>query len=497
MCARFYKAQSAAFLPPSYSLSHTRRSSRPLPNMSLHYLPEELLYAVLQMVDSPRDLIAAATASSRCWAAYSRAPSLLLTSVLKNAIHPVAMPHALAALHAPRGKPDARQADMLEAFVNRYHADAGSFTFPTDLLGLQSLCRLYNLTSFFIHDYASRAMQVLLSNTAQEEKSLSLSQAELARFQRAFFRHNVYCLAFPAEWDRDARFSAESQFTRFLSLLVPWEVEEMSCVHMYYISIVDKVFGDVDDQLVAAVLSAPGAVAHTTVSGSPNGSGPSLNDVAADSVMASDGPGMVGFEDLEQTDLMAFSKDTRYQALETYSFIASMDPLHIYKLVNGQTGILRSVCVPMREFLPQAIEEADMNNVADTMILEPHYEDSPVSAGPGYYSFKRCKQDHYLGINHALEYSALREREFVFWGHERISCPKVARSLGEAKDMDTITLLQQYDVSNRPSAEDRLEGIRLPHDQMENIVRNFGFTQDGQGDIKTGRDILRFWENIM
>ncbi len=227
--------------------------------MVLHHLPAELLSLVLQAVDCPRGPLSLIIASSPCYGAYTQSPHLILASVLKNAILPDAFQHALAILRIPVAKPP--RAEPLEAFLDEYF-QTHSFGVPTDKAALIALCRLYLRISYFVDDYSSRAMRALVTepNTEQTPNFSPLSSTERARFQRAFFRYELYSLALPADFNvrNHSLFLAHAQFTRFLARMEPMVVQEMSCVHYYFASLIGGFIDDLEDQLVEAVLTAPG-----------------------------------------------------------------------------------------------------------------------------------------------------------------------------------------------------------------------------------------------
>lgn len=468
-CYHYRRRYPRGILPP------------PIPVMSLYCLPTELLSLTLHKIDSPSDLLSLVRASAPCWVAYSRAPSLFVTSVLRNAIHPSVMYHALAALHVPVIDPV--QPEALAKFVEEYFRN-GTFAFPTDMSGLKSLCRLYNRLSFFIQDYASRAMRVSLGPRADGEESPLLSETERARFQRAFFRYEIYSLAFPLTGARygseDPFLSAQSQFASFLSRLEIWEVEEMSCVYLYFMLLVGSSVDAVEDQLVAAALAAPGArSAADSPRDAAGGDQPGYD--AATSGQDAD---MATFNALDLTNLSLFSIDAQYSADETVGFLASVGSLYIYQLTtadsDGRRDLLRRFSFPSRDFLPEALNRGNRNSSqgSHTTMPEDLYDPDPRLAGPGYYLFKRHKQNVYLPVDsNGLEHNALRERAYVFWDGERIFRPQMTRSLVEAASMTYDEAKKLYGRNHRPSVEVRLQGLRIPSVQMLRIRNEFGYPE--------------------
>ncbi|KAM4063795.1 hypothetical protein HRG_006906 [Hirsutella rhossiliensis] len=230
--------------------------------MVLSRLPSELLLAIMQALDHPRDLAALVKASPLCCRLYFAAPSLVVSCILRNAIQPDALHDALAVLHAP-WTPDpgalswARPSrEPLRACLEQYFDKAKPFAFPSEWKDLMALDRLLFRATYFVNDYSSEARMVLFSDGGADP-SAPLSPTELARFQRAFFRYELYSRLFPPDC-REANYSlepAQEQFDRFLARIEPWEAEEMSCVHCYYTSLIGKLVDDMEDGAVGNVHS--------------------------------------------------------------------------------------------------------------------------------------------------------------------------------------------------------------------------------------------------
>ena len=434
--------------------------------MPLNRLPVELLSLVLKSIDSPLDLLSLIIASSPCRAAYASAPSLFLASVLRNAIQPDAMPHALAALRVPVENP-VRPEPAVASFLAEYFGRC-SFEFPVNMPGLKSLCRLYNRVSFFINDYSSRAIRLLVTESSSETVS-PLSATERARLQRAFFRYEIYCQVFPIHdlfADPDPLVRAPAQFSRFLNFLEAWEVEEISCVHCYFMSLVGGCLDRVEDQLVEAALSSPGV---------------SIDE----EVTSSEGVDMVGFDSLELDKLRLFSRDITSHGHAAVSYIASMGSSFVYQLIHADDeklkDMIRDFDSPIRDFIPEAIDSApriDRMPPGTTVTHDAQKKENPLCANRGYSLVEHRKGNYYLPIKIALKYYALRERGFVFWDTGRICQRQAMNSLQEAVCMDKEAAHQLYDRAPRKSVEERLEGIRVPRIARDRLMDEFGHPDD-------------------
>lgn len=452
--------------------------------MFLHYLPVEVLSLVLQLVDSPRDFVSLIIASERCRAVYASAPQLFRRSVLQNAIHPIAMPHALAAIRVPVTK--SVQPETLASFVDEYFSEPSPFTFPTDTQGFDSLCRLYNRVSFLIDDYASRARRAL----GTEEIS-PLSVTERARFQRAFFRFEVYSLVYPAmkPWgfsNTPPLLAPQAQFSQFLARLEYWEVEEMSCVHFYCISRIGGFINNVEDQLVAAALSTPGVAARTSRYWMDDSDEEYTNKISTKPARYSESEpvGMVNFDCLALTDLNRFSDMNNYNADETVSYLASQGLEFMSQLIHAddirRRDMIRAYSgIGGRKFLPEAIGAARSNATHPNLPLHDNtYNDDPSRANQGYHLSIRRVHDtdehryaYRVGVQ---DYYPQRERAYVFWDIKRIAQPEVISSLRKAAAMDFDAIDILYKRSARKSVAARLKDVMIPKVEMDKLEKEFG-----------------------
>lgn len=476
--------------------------------MSLHLLPIEVLSLILQEVDCPRDLLSLVGLSGPCYRAYESAPNLILSSVLRNAIAPTVLHHALAILNVPATSGPDPQTEVLEGFIDRYFQAGSSFEFPADAAAMTVLRRLHSRISYFVDDYSSRAMQALATKPdGQQGAGWVLSSSERARFQRAFFRYELYSLVFPVDHSvlRHSLFPADLQFARFLAHMEPWEVEEMSCVHHYFTSRIEGLIGRLEDQVVEAVLSAPGVRSnpgHPTLA-EPlilDSLGPSSQPIQPrdDSEPAGrsdkseregspddddDNDSMVRFDSLDLLDLDLFSRDGSFRLPEIVSYLASLGSEFLRELLvadnDERNDIIRRNIPLRRDFLPEAVDQAPATGPRTMVPGDVANDDDPRRPSLGYYSFKRSDQDVYLEIRHeGILNAPLRERAFVFWDAMRVAQPMVRDSLREASQARTGEVNRILNRHERQSPEERLEGVKIPRAVMDTIMAEFGSTFD-------------------
>lgn len=272
----------------------------------LELLAPELLLSIQLCFDSPpdlRNLIAASPANLRTFQLF---PQLVLTTILRNAIHPVAMPSALAILQVP--PPDRGHASLyprtLEPILDRYFTCKYN-QLPQDRAGLARLERLHSRALFLAQDFATRAWRKIhtappasrpesstgpifvyqgtihrvqdfhwgtqptvlaepepplpLEAYGPIEDAPQLSSNERGRLLRAFLRFELYCKVFPGcdlrEGENELFITAQQQNDYFLWHLRDFEKEELACVYLYY----ETVFGDfvcqIEDNFVDETLS--------------------------------------------------------------------------------------------------------------------------------------------------------------------------------------------------------------------------------------------------
>lgn len=208
----------------------------------LEILSPELLLAIQLCLDTPRDLRNLIAASPANLCIFQRHSRLVLTNILSNAIHPVAMPSALAVLQVP--PPDRGRTSLhprtLKPILDNYF-NGGYDQLPEDKAGLVRLERLYSRALFLAKEFAARAWQKIRMGEPKPDpkstwyrifgcqgtgdqlrdshwgtqenshpfKSCTADQAlddpadphlssnETARLLRAFLRFELYCKLFP------------------------------------------------------------------------------------------------------------------------------------------------------------------------------------------------------------------------------------------------------------------------------------------------------------
>lgn len=440
-------------------------------------MPVELLSSILKYFDSPQDLISVIIASPACRSTFKASPTLFLTSLMLNAIEPCALPHALATLAVFPFITANTFPENVDRFIGEYIGTC-YFGFPDNVPGLTALCRLYSSASFFVNDYSVRAQQAL-GSTLPAETILPLSSFERARFQRAFFRYEIYCVIARHRNMRNGSsnpfFDSDTQLYRFLALLTVEEVEEMSCVHFYFTSKMGDFVKDLEDQFVADALAA------AADSGRPQPSATTSRGTGAKHA-----DGTVGFDDMESTNLHFYSEKGTIRINDTIKYFAALGSLTLYYVIiandHRQRNMIRRFDYSLRTFLPEALDAA----VAAEIVPNEDFEgtnrtsaqaiitETACGINSGILIFSFLGRNLYLPISPGSSLCGLREMGFVFWDSERFEVPWISRNVQEAAQMSDEVALQLYDQSNRESVEKRLAGVKVTRTQMKKLMEQYG-----------------------
>ncbi|KAL7949512.1 hypothetical protein V8C42DRAFT_311094 [Trichoderma barbatum] len=467
--------------------------------MHLHALPPELLRLVLTSFDSLHDLHSLIRASSHCFRIFQLSPELILSSILKRAIHPDALYHALAVARVESYRAtNVQDSELLWQFLDRYfQRDPTLLEFPIEMNGITSLARLYNMVSNLANDYMCRTLQALYANEEMRQDANQSSMApcarhvacqdglsvtEKARLQRAFFRYELYSRCFPVSPESPAAsiFPAEMQFNRFLQYMEPWEVEELSCLHEYFWVQVSGIFSDVEEEIVAKVLDAQPAAGSTVTTGQQEQSD---TNHRLRLYTSADGDGMCLFEFLDLHGLDLFSESERSEIPDILRYMVSLGLSFLQSLIFGSSperrDLIRRHDYGEREFLPHAIYE-DPNPSQAPKHPESVLDDDICHLNLGYLLFRPSSIEAFLSAMGIARYWPLRRLGYVFWDIGRILEPDISRKLRDARDCEPIAAKKALHKFMKKSAEFRLKGIKLPQTLMREIEDDYGqVTDDG------------------
>ena len=484
---------------------------------TFHDLAPELLVMILRALDSPRDLHALISASPTCLKIFISRRAPILASVLTSAIHSAALHHALAVLHAPPPPPSpnshhaphhppqgASPPEIITSFLDKYFS-GDTFELPADIPGLIALCRLWSLVSRFSNAYYRRATRRLEKTPVDElgpARPAPLSTTERARLERAFFRFELYSRLFSVQGRhrRKSVLSSDDQFRLFLARLKPWEVEEMSCVHNYFTSIVRGLIEDLEERIVHAVLSLPGLIRVNESAPLPAVTGPATGAVILPGLFefawppAQKGPDKdsVAFEwlDLHGLDLFEQVNHNKIPGFIHLKVSSGLD--YMARLFDGNDELRKNM---IREHTPSSLFSRDFDFLPEALRHSPRleflYTGPPYAAGDavegdpclpnaGYCVYGRqAKKSNDRIYDPIYDDDPLSEKGYVFWDAGRIDVPAVKRSLAHAKGVSRGET-NERSWSERTSVQEMLRGIRMPRGQMKQVVKEFG---DGGSDV--------------
>lgn len=474
----------------------------------LHRLPPELLRNTLFFVESLRDLHSLISASSCCLHGFLLSRNTILLSVLENDFGPIVFPEAQAIANVPNILAETRPIEVSAAFLEQYFSNMG-YSVPLRRSSIISICHLSNtidrLTEMYFLRTSARLEALDGPNPATENlRPTPLSSSERTRIRRAFFRYELYCRIFPTTNTGPPYKSlipSLAQFLLFIRRMCPWEVEELSCIHNYFASLVEGFFSDLKNQFVLAAVTCPGARALNAR--------PSSNLLMEHRGTADGSPSLqteqegnhnqekyVSFHDLDIWALSIF--DESHTCEDTFvSNLASFGLEFNLKLIDGDANqrkdMIRVAGIFQTDSLPEAL--AHSSREVQNSFQSPDSgsntgeRDGPAYPNVGYSSFGRSRDEFYHEIylsgycsryypkpwtgGSDLKYDPLREMGYVFWDEERIIVPQVQRNLRKARYVSRGVL-----PDRRPrigeSVMERLKNVKIPLTQMNRLVKEFG-----------------------
>jgi hypothetical protein len=193
-------------------------------------LPVEARQGIMCAITTVDSLRSMALACSSFFHAFQDAEVLITTQVLLNEVGLDVLPEAVAVLESSRTNSWSRQkaADFISRHLHNRTVPPLSWTLSDAL----SVSKFYHHVHFFTADFATKT----LASVPCEREAAPLSQAEIARIERAFYRYEIYCNVF-----RDYKhplYSLEEQKEKVFSKFSPWENEQLACIHDYLFRLV-------------------------------------------------------------------------------------------------------------------------------------------------------------------------------------------------------------------------------------------------------------------
>ncbi|KAM5347646.1 hypothetical protein ACJ41O_007470 [Fusarium nematophilum] len=455
--------------------------------MSLDPLASELLALILQSVDSPLDLYHLISAAPCCLEAFSQSPQIILSSVIQNAFPSDTIQYALAVLQAPSSSA------KVPCFLDKYFDPSSSFSLPTTKDELIKLCRLYHRVSYFSDAYFAKTMHKLSQVGQQrrfddgespqpeghDEKQEAPwpsgwalpSPSERSRLQRALLRFELYSRIFPGyEHDPDrpphlpiVGYPADQQVELFLDKLLLSEVEEIYLLQQYYASTIESFIHDLEDEVVKAVLAAPGVVIPSI---STNDLSPGKETPHDDDLVEC---GTFGLGDL---GLLNSSGSHRFRNYLGYMTSLGLD--FLYTIASDERKRREAILSTrpfIQDFLPQALSHGsvwgDLDDALRAMVDDFFKDES------NFLGYRVVAGGLIQALmSPAFRYRKLRDLGYVFWDEGRVRSPEVRERLAAGQNMEAREG-RDYGWTYWETLEGRLKGVMLPREETARIRREF------------------------
>ena len=203
------------------------------PKSALEVLPIEVKQAIMSTLPDVWSLKSIALTSSPLYRAFTGAEVVITSRVLLNEVELDVLPEAAAALESSRLKPWTRQ--RIQDFVFQHLHSRGPPPQKWTLSDALLISKLYDHVYYFTADLASKTLVKPPISTYLKSNQAPLSQNEITRIIRAFYRFEIYCNIFR---DPKRTINVREQRDIFFSNFSPWENEQLACIHDYLFRVV-------------------------------------------------------------------------------------------------------------------------------------------------------------------------------------------------------------------------------------------------------------------
>ena len=485
----------------------------------LNDLPDDVLWLILQHLDSLSGLHSLIRASRRCFHVFRWNPEFMLKAVLKRCITLEALPIAVAIIRAPTITQTTGVDDIRNYLDLVFNPKNTSFDMPTTRSDLVNLLRLYNRVSRFIDDYQTKALQLfqdsfptivtapLIDSLLQHQMQIHLHRyipsapSHYPQSSELVFNERFFDMSSTARSSRGWKTGGKTDFRQGFKLLSfffnleEWEVEEMACVHFYYREIVRDVFQDVDRYFLKFVFQSPG-LEPTPASSLDDIYSPTLRE-RSQRFHESDHPGvenlinvrsikaegvtgvvqkrpMVRFKGLRSRGIHLFAPDSDEYWNPILNCFVYLGVEFLRRLWNADVeerkDVLRAHYPRMRGFFQEGCDQ--LNKFYPGL---PDWEGDNIKH-PNYgYRVTRRRPCLWPGSPDRTR----RRRGYVSWDLRRFAVPGVANALVQAKGKRGFGNHSGYfgRYVNRIPMEAQLSRYWLPQEQMDKLVEQFGSTK--------------------
>ncbi|MCJ1355772.1 MAG: hypothetical protein MMC33_005764 [Icmadophila ericetorum] len=234
-------------------------------------LPTELSLMILKSITSIQDLRNFIATHRTFYQLFSACRQEILQKVLRNAVYPDVCLDAITTIEASRVSAilwsPARSillGDDVMEFIQKYEQERQihSLRFVSMPSSVIDLFNFHGTVEFFVSDFVVKSFQVMNShsdgathlqihNINPSNVFAILSNTEVGRTQRAFYRFETYRRLF---YQSPVIFTAGTTAKKFRELFVPWELEEITCVHQYLAVRLRHLFEEIEKDFIRDVM---------------------------------------------------------------------------------------------------------------------------------------------------------------------------------------------------------------------------------------------------
>lgn len=229
---------------PNLQTLHTTPSSR------LECLPAELRCQILSSFSNLDDLKSTAHASPVLYQQYRADRKIILDSVLRQTLGDKVFVDAYAVqkslpLEGPAELPVNLGVQFFMMEYQKHYSGPSLISSECTVEDLIGMAAFYTST---IKPLLVSIPAMLLRNLNRSLQLGSLSSTERTRITRALYRFQMWCnlygtsdIAAARDWPLDPF----DMLMYFFEVFQPWEIEEISCIHTFFMDMYDRIFVDV------------------------------------------------------------------------------------------------------------------------------------------------------------------------------------------------------------------------------------------------------------
>jgi hypothetical protein len=225
--------------------NHASRSVEAIsPRSSLHDLPIELKFELLEQLPDLHTLSALSQVSKAFYGAYQNDKNNILSKILPRSMGQNVYADAVAVLHASRlNYTFEDHQEIVESFLVAYSKPEYAETCPKSLNpnDVQALADFHKTVYYFVDDFCRTTLRGNPATGNDLDHIKPPSESERNRITRAFYIFELFCRLFrrPKHHMKGVKvrvlMGTEEKTTMFLSLFPAYRVEELTCVRDYMV----------------------------------------------------------------------------------------------------------------------------------------------------------------------------------------------------------------------------------------------------------------------